>query len=254
MKRDKQIVLLGFPLLIVALLYLVSCATPPPTKELSAAESAYADAKAQCESCKADWCKNVGKPDAEYCGYPCGDEELAAAESALAKGRALASEFCSELEARRMLIDAKAKADEAKFKCTTVTPPPPPPPPAPELKDIFFDFDKYNIRPDAASVLEEDAQYLRDNTNMTVMIEGYADIRGTPAYNLRLAQRRADSTKAYLVQLGIDPMRIQTSSGGETEKFGAGTTEEAYQLNRRAHFVVMEPQAKVGARIYFKYN
>jgi peptidoglycan-associated lipoprotein len=118
---------------------------------------------------------------------------------------------------------------------------PPPPPPAPELKDIFFDFDKYNIRPDAVAVLEEDAQYLRDNPNMTVIIEGYADIRGIPAYNLRLAQRRADSTKAYLVQLGIDPMRIPTSSGGETEKFGAGTTEEGYQLNRRAHFTVMEP-------------
>ena len=234
MKRDKQIILLGFPLLIVALLYLVSCATPPPTKELAAAESAVAEAKA------------AGAPE-------CAPEDFAAAESALAKGRALASEFCSELEARRMLIDAKAKADEAKFKCQVV-PPPPPPPPAPELKDIFFDFDKYNIRPDAAAVLEEDAQLLRDSPNMTVMIEGYADIRGTPAYNLRLAQRRADSTKAYLVQLGIDPMRIQTSSGGETEKFGAGTTEEAYQLNRRAHFVVMEPMAKVGARIYFKYN
>jgi peptidoglycan-associated lipoprotein len=154
-----------------------------------------------------------------------------------------------------MLIDAKAKADEAKFKCSAAeAPPPPPPAPAPELKDIFFDFDKYNIRPDAAAVLEEDAQLLRDTPNITVMIEGYADIRGTPAYNLRLAQRRADSTKAYLVQLGIDPMRIQTSSGGETERFGAGTTEEAYQLNRRAHFSAMEPQAKVGARIYFKYN
>lgn len=234
MKRDKQIILLGFPLLVVALLYLVSCATPPPTKELAAAESAVAEAKA------------AGAPE-------CAPEDFAAAESALAKGRALASEFCSELEARRMLIDAKAKADEAKFKCQVV-PPPPPPPPAPELKDIFFDFNRYNIRPDAAAVLEEDAQLLRDNPNMTVMIEGYADIRGTPAYNLRLAQRRADSTKAYLVQLGIDPMRIQTSSGGETEKFGAGTTEESYQLNRRAHFNVMEPQAKVGARIYFKYN
>ncbi len=254
MKRDKQIILLGFPLLIVALLYLVSCATPPPTQELAAAESAVAEAKAACDACKAEWCKNVGQPDVQYCGYPCGDEELAAAQSALDKGRALASEFCSELEAKRMLVDAKAKADEAKFKCTAGPPPPPPPPPAPELKDIFFDFDKYNIRPDAAAVLEEDAQLLRDNANMTVMIEGYADIRGTPAYNLRLAQRRADSTKAYLVQLGIDPMRIQTSSGGETEKFGAGTTEEAYQLNRRAHFVVMEPMAKVGARIYFKYN
>jgi peptidoglycan-associated lipoprotein len=234
MRRDKQIILVGFPLLIVALLYLVSCATPPPTKELAAAESAVAEAKA------------AGAAE-------CAPEDFAAAQSALAKGRALASEFCSELEARRMLIDAKAKADEAKFKCQVV-PPPPPPPPAPELKDIFFDFDKYNIRPDAASVLEEDAQLLRDNPNIKVMIEGYADIRGTPAYNLRLAQRRADSTKAYLVQLGVDPMRIQTSSGGETEKFGAGTTEEAYQLNRRAHFVVTEPQAKVGARLYFKYN
>ena len=117
---------------------------------------------------------------------------------------------------------------------------PPPPPPAPELKDIFFDFDKHNIRPDAAAVLKEDVQLLRDNPDMMVMIEGYADVRGTPAYNLRLAQRRVDSTKAYLVQLGIDPMRIQTSSGGETEKFGVGTTEEAYQLNRRTHFIIVE--------------
>ncbi|MBI4229087.1 MAG: DUF4398 domain-containing protein, partial [Deltaproteobacteria bacterium] len=109
MKRDKQIILVGFPLLIVALLYLVSCATPPPTKELAAAESAVAEAKA------------AGAPE-------CAPEDFAAAESALAKGRALASEFCSEAEARRMLIDAKAKADEAKFKCQVVPPPPPPPP------------------------------------------------------------------------------------------------------------------------------
>jgi peptidoglycan-associated lipoprotein len=257
MKRDKQIILVGFPLLIVALLYLVSCATPPPTKELAAAESAFADAKAQCEACKQEWCKNVGQPDVEYCGYPCGDEELAAAQDALAKGRALASEFCSELEARRMLIDAKAKADEAKFKCATPpSPPPPPPPPAVELNDIFYDFDRYNIRPDAAAVLDGDAQILKDSPNMSVMIEGYADIRGTPAYNLRLAQRRADSAKAYIVQQGVDPSRVQTSSGGETEQFGAGTTEDAYQLNRRAHFIVMEPSAKVGvgARIYYIYN
>ncbi len=235
MKRDKQLILIGFPLLIVALLYLVSCATPPPTKELAAAESAVAEAKA------------AGAPE-------CATDDFAAAESALAKGRALASEFCSELEARRMLVDAKAKADEAKFKC--ITPPPPPPPPAPDLKDIFFDFDKYNIRPDAAAVLEEDAQVLAGNMDMRVMIEGYADIRGTPAYNLRLAQKRADSTKAYIVQLGIDPSRIDTSSGGETEQFAAGTTEEAYQLNRRAHFIVMQPMAKagVGARIYYIYE
>jgi peptidoglycan-associated lipoprotein len=254
MKRDKQILLLGLPLLVVALLYLASCATPPPTKELAAAESATAEAKATCEQCKQRVCGD-DPTRGDYCGAPCGEDELAAAESALAKGKALASEFCSELEARRMLIDAKAKADEAKLKCAVPPPPPPPPPPAPapELKDIFFDFDKYNIRPDAAAVLEEDAATLQADANLTVLIEGYADIRGTPAYNLKLAQRRADSTKAFLVQLGIDPARITTSSGGETTQFGAGTTEEAYQLNRRAHFVVTSPTAKVGARLIFQY-
>jgi peptidoglycan-associated lipoprotein len=96
---------------------------------------------------------------------------------------------------------------------------------------------------------------LKKNPNVTVVIEGYADIRGTPAYNLRLAQRRADATKAYLVKLGIDPSRITTASGGETQQFGAGTTEESYQLNRRAHFTPTKPSASLpGARIFFKFN
>ncbi|MGH7792873.1 MAG: DUF4398 domain-containing protein, partial [Thermodesulfobacteriota bacterium] len=90
MKRDK--LLLVFPVLVLALLYLASCATPPPTQELADAEAAVAAAK------------EAGCP-------ACAPEECAAAESALAKGKALAGEFCSELEARRLLIDAKAKAD-----------------------------------------------------------------------------------------------------------------------------------------------
>ncbi len=233
MYRGKNAIFLGIPLLIVAIVYLASCATPPPTQELAAAEAAVADAKA------------AGCPD-------CAPEECAAAEAALAKGKAIAGEFCAELEARRMLIDAKAKADEAKFKCQE--PPMPPPGPAPDLKDIFFDFNKYNIRPDAAAVLQENAQVLNDNPSITVLIEGYADIRGTPAYNLKLAQNRADSTRAGLVNLGVDASRIQTASGGETEQFAAGTTEDAYQLNRRAHLIVTSPTARVGARIIFQYN
>lgn len=253
MKRDKQILFLGMPLLLVALLFLASCATPPPTKELAAAESATADAKATCEQCKQRVCGD-DPTRGVYCGAPCGEAEVTAAEAALARGKALAGEFCSELEARRMLIDAKAKADEAKLICSAPPPPPPPPPPsAADLKDIFFDFDRFNIRPDAAAVLEENAGTLQADANLTVLIEGYADIRGTPAYNLRLAQKRADSTKAFLVQMGIDPTRISTASGGETTQFGAGTTEEAYQLNRRAHFIATSPTAKVGARLIFKY-
>ncbi len=253
MKRDKQVLLLSIPFLVVALLYLASCATPPPTKELAAADSAVADATATCEQCKQRVCGD-DPTTGDYCGAPCGEAELAAANSALAKGKALAGEFCSELEARRMLIDAKAKADEAKLKCSAPPPAPPPPPiPTSDLKDIFFDFDKSDIRLDAGAVLGENAEILKVDANVTVLIEGYADIRGTPAYNLRLAQRRADAAKAFLVGLGIDSSRITTASGGETTQFGAGTTEEAYQLNRRAHFIATSPSAKVGARLIFSY-
>ena len=252
MKRDKQMLFLSIPFLVVALLYLASCATPPPTKELAAADSAVADATATCEQCKQRVCGD-DPTTGEYCGAPCGEAEVAAANSALARGKALAGEFCSELEARRMLIDAKAKADEAKLTCSTPPPPPPPPIPMSDLKDIFFDFDKSNIRMDAGAVLGENAEILMVDANVTVLIEGYADIRGTPAYNLQLAQRRADAAKAFLVGLGIDPSRITTASGGETTQFGAGTTEEAYQLNRRAHFIGTSPSAKVGARLIFSY-
>ncbi len=252
MKRDKQMLFLSIPFLVVALLYLASCATPPPTKELAAADSAVADATATCEQCKSRVCGD-DPTRGEYCGAPCGEAELAAANSALSRGKALAGEFCSELEARRMLIDAKAKADEAKLICSAPPPPPPPPIPVTDLKDIFFDFDKSDIRMDAQAVLGENAEILMVDANVTVLIEGYADIRGTPAYNLQLAQRRADAAKAVLVGLGIDPSRITTASGGETTQFGAGTTEEAYQLNRRAHFIGTSPSAKVGARLIFSY-
>ncbi len=221
--------LVVLPLLVVALVYLAGCAVPPPTQELADAERAVAEAK------------DAGAAE-------CAPEELAAAEAALAKGKALASEFCSELEARRLLIDARAKAEEAKIKCSDR---PYVPVSGIELKDIFFDFDRYTIRPDAAEVIKENAQILKQNPDLNVVIIGYADIRGPAEYNKRLAQKRAEATKAYLVRLGIDPARIKTESGGETTEFAAGSTEEAYQLNRRAHFVpTNSPISKsVGAKI-----
>lgn len=218
---------LSLALLVGALLYLASCAVPPPTEELTSAEMAVQEAK------------DMGAAE-------CAPEELAAAEAALAQGKAWATEFCSELEARRMLIDAKAKAEEAKIKCAVVEEIIA----ELELSDIFFDFDRFNIRPDAANVLEENVNVLKQNPDVSVVIEGYADLRGSTAYNLRLAQRRADSTKAFLVNLGIDPARITTTSGGETAQFGAGSTEDAFQLNRRAHFVpITTGSSSLGARI-----
>ena len=227
MRWDDLKLLTIVPVLIVAIVYLSGCATPPPTQELADAEAAMSEANA------------AGCPD-------CAPEECAAAESALAKGKSLAGVFCSELEARRLLIDAKASALAAKAKCTVV---PPPPAMGVDMKDIFFDFDKSNIRADAEPILQENAQMLMDNPDLTVVIEGYADLRGSVQYNIGLAQRRADSTKSYLVNLGVDESRIEAIGIGETEQFGAGTSEAAYQLNRRSHFTSGEAP---GARMYFK--
>ena len=218
--------LLGLVLVLFSVVYLASCAVPPPTQELADAETAVQEAR------------DMGAAE-------CAPEDLAAAETALSKGRAWATEFCSELEARRMLIDARAKAEEAKIKCATVEELIA----ELELRDIFFDFDRYNVRPDAAAVLQENADVLAQNPDIVIVIEGYGDTRGNAAYNLRLGQNRADSTSAFLVNLGVDPGRITTTSGGATQQFAAGSTADAYQLNRRAHFVPSVGMSSVGARI-----
>lgn len=134
-------------------------------------------------------------------------------------------------------------------------------PPAPssletglELRDIFFDFDKYDIRPDATPILRENAKALRDNPDFTVMIQGYADIRGTTQYNLALALRRANAAKNFLIGLGIIPVRIVVVSKGETTRFAPGSTEEAYQLNRRDQFISIKPGTGTGALTTYRTN
>ncbi len=134
-------------------------------------------------------------------------------------------------------------------------------PPAPsslemglELKDIFFDFDRSEIRPDAIPILQENAKALLDNPDFTVMIQGYADIRGTAKYNLALALRRANAAKDFLIGLGIPPVRIIAVSKGATTIFAPGTTEEAYQLNRRDQFISIKPGTGTGALTTYRTN
>ena len=78
-----------------------------------------------------------------------------------------------------------------------------------EVITIFYDFDMSNIRADAEPILQENAETLMNNPDLTIVIEGYADLRGSVQYNIGLAQRRADSAKAYLVNLGVDESRIE---------------------------------------------
>jgi len=114
-----------------------------------------------------------------------------------------------------------------------------------ELSDIFFDFDKSYIRQDAMPVLQQNAQTMRENPELTVVIKGFADIRGPSDYNLRLGKRRAEATRNYLVQLGINPKRMIVLTRGETTQFAAGSTESEFQLNRRSRFLPVDPEAPV---------
>ena len=105
-------------------------------------------------------------------------------------------------------------------------------------EDIYFAFDKSTLTPAAQDNLLRKAEWLRENPDATVTIEGHCDDRGTNEYNLALGDRRAESAKAFLVDLGIDPMRLTTISYGEERPVDPRNTEEAWAKNRRDHFVV----------------
>ena len=106
-----------------------------------------------------------------------------------------------------------------------------------ELKDVFFDFDKYDIRPGDGKILDANAAWLKSNDNL-VLIEGHCDERGTNEYNLALGERRAKSTMNYLVSQGIQASRITIISYGEERPVCTEKTEECWAKNRRAHFLV----------------
>lgn len=106
--------------------------------------------------------------------------------------------------------------------------------------DIHFDYDKYGIKDEAKPVLKSVADYLIKNGSERVLIEGHCDERGTTEYNLGLGDRRAKSTKDYLVSSGVPSSRIETISYGKERPLCSEHTEECWAKNRRAHFVVMK--------------
>ena len=107
------------------------------------------------------------------------------------------------------------------------------------LKDIHFDFDKYDIRPADAEILKGNAALLMQYPKVKIQAEGHCDERGTNEYNLALGERRANSVKKYLISLGISSDRISTISYGEERPLDSGHNEEAWTKNRRGHFVIL---------------
>lgn len=105
-------------------------------------------------------------------------------------------------------------------------------------ENIYFDFDKYNLLPAAQQILQKKAEWLVNNPDVSVIIEGHCDERGTNEYNLALGDRRAESARSYLINIGIAGSRLTTVSYGEERPVNSGHNEFAWAKNRRAHFEI----------------
>ena len=110
----------------------------------------------------------------------------------------------------------------------------------PELKTVYFDFDKYNIKPEFRDTLNENASWLMNHPKALLRIQGHCDERGTFDYNTALGERRANSIRNYLVSLGINSTRIETISYGEERPTCAQRNESCWSRNRRAEFLVSQ--------------
>jgi len=135
----------------------------------------------------------------------------------------------------------------AETRVTVMEPTPVAPPPRPlsdmdffatNVKDAYFDYDKYNIRDDARVSLQGNARALAARPGIRFTIEGHCDERGSEKYNLALGDRRANAAKEFLVNQGVSGERVDTISYGKERPVCSEHNEDCWQKNRRAHFVI----------------
>jgi peptidoglycan-associated lipoprotein len=107
-----------------------------------------------------------------------------------------------------------------------------------DVKPVFFDYDAYDIRPDAQTTIQADANFLNQHPNLKVVVGGYCDERGSTEYNLALGENRANAAKQALVTAGVAPDRLRTVSYGKEKQFCTDHTEACWQQNRRAMFTL----------------
>jgi peptidoglycan-associated lipoprotein len=108
------------------------------------------------------------------------------------------------------------------------------------LQDIHFKFDRDDLDNESRATLRQNASYLKANSSAVVEVQGHCDERGTNNYNVALGERRAHSTKMYLVSQGVSARRIHTISYGEERPFCFDSNAACWQKNRRAHFRISE--------------
>jgi peptidoglycan-associated lipoprotein len=108
---------------------------------------------------------------------------------------------------------------------------------AQSVKDIYFDYDKYDLRAEDKATIDADAAFLKAHPSIRFTIEGHCDERGSTDYNLALGDNRANAARTALVNAGIPASQIRVISYGKEKPFCTESTESCWQQNRRAHFV-----------------
>ncbi len=170
---------------------------------------------------------------------PAAVEAVAPQEDAAAKEQALreqalreqAEKEAAEKAAREAAEKAKKEAAERAAAILKEL----------QIPDIYFDFDKYNLKSLAQTTLKDSAPAYLKYKDYKLVVEGHCDERGTVEYNLALGQKRADEAAKYLVDVGIEKERIKTISYGKEMPLDKGHDEAAWAKNRRDHFVVFPP-------------
>lgn len=151
----------------------------------------------------------------------------------------------SESTSYRLTAKGPGGTQEATTRVTVTAPPAPAPAAsateeelfAQSVKDIFFDYDKYDIRPDQQATIQADAQFLSQHSNINFTVEGHCDERGSTEYNLALGDNRANAVKNALLQASINTSRIKSISYGKEKPFCTESNEQCWQQNRRGHFL-----------------
>ncbi len=206
--REKLWIYISLLVIVPGLLFTVSCAKKVIQSELTAEEATPAAAA-------------VEEPAAVD------NADLAAQEDA---ARQLEMQAEEDLRQTQMAEQAAKEEDMERAKMAAM-----------QMfmnEDVYFDFDSSALADMANNVLSRKAEWLRMTPDASVIIEGHCDERGTSAYNIALGDRRAESAKAFLLDLGIDASQLTTISYGEEQPLDSSKTEQAFRQNRRAHFAI----------------
>ena len=159
------------------------------------------------------------------------------------------SQSVSPTESTTYHLTAKGSGgtQEATARLTVTPASAPPPPPttnvtdeqlfSQNVKDVYFDYDKSDVRGDQQSSVQADAQFFGQHSNINFTIEGHCDERGSTEYNLALGDQRASAVKSALTAAGVNASRIKTISYGKEKPFCTESNEACWQQNRRGHLV-----------------